>query len=584
MRRAIGLPSIQVWAALCSFTLTVLPCASSAQIPSQAQDRPDTRSDKDFQHTGQLSLLLQDTTGEAFFAGATVTLYPRDMNAAQTLRTVADVNGRARFTMLPAGPYVLEIAAPGYRTIQQAIMINGTNQTPNLTFSLVPVAVSGKVKLGAASVAPKAIKETDKALRALEANRINEAQQHLALALAIDPNFADGNYLMGVVLLRQKDSARARAYLQRSVEFSPDHAAGFLALGEAEYLEHDYARATESLQKFLQSEPHSPQAPVARKYVEAMQKALPSGASGDAGSAPGASEGATPGESQTTDAAKQAALPDLPAPGKLDPTTESSWAPPDVDDEKLDLDSNGACQLDEVVRSAGRRMQELVANVNRFTATENLEHFKLSPLGLETSRESRKFKYVAEIHPMGGSDLEVEEYRRDANGKEDFPDGIATIGLSSLALIFHPNLSARYEFRCDGRGAWEGHQAWVVHFQQKHEESSGMLTYIVAGRSVAVGLRGRAWIDANNMQVLAMESDIMNPLPEIRLKRDHQVIEYGPVSFRKDSMQLWLPKSADWYCSISGRRFHRRHSFSQFLLFSVDDRQSISAPKVDESQ
>jgi hypothetical protein len=59
---------------------------------------------------------------------------------------------------------------------------------------------------------------------------------------------------------------------------------------------------------------------------------------------------------------------------------------------------------------------------------------------------------------------------------------------------------------------------------------------------------------------------------------DHQLIEYGPVNFRNKSLQLWLPKSADWYCSISGRRFHRRHTFSQFLLFSVDDKQKISAP------
>ncbi|HYL84497.1 MAG TPA: hypothetical protein VE263_09700, partial [Candidatus Angelobacter sp.] len=68
------------------------------------------------------------------------------------------------------------------------------------------------------------------------------------------------------------------------------------------------------------------------------------------------------------------------------------------------------------------------------------------------------------------------------------------------------------------------------------------------------------------------------PAPEIRLLRDHQLIEYGPVSFRQNSTQLWLPKSADWYCNISGHRFHRRHTFSQFLLFSVEDKQKISAP------
>ena len=56
-------------------------------------------------------------------------------------------------------------------------------------------------------------------------------------------------------------------------------------------------------------------------------------------------------------------------------------------------------------------------------------------------------------------------------------------------------------------------------------------------------------------------------------------IEYGPVDFRNDTMHLWLPKSADWYSSLSGQRYHRRHTFSQFLLFSVDDQQKIGKPK-----
>jgi hypothetical protein len=95
-----------------------------------------------------------------------------------------------------------------------------------------------------------------------------------------------------------------------------------------------------------------------------------------------------------------------------------------------------------------------------------------------------------------------------------------------------------------------------------------------------VGLKGRAWVDAETSQIVAMESDIMKPIPEIKLFRDHQLVEYGPVSFRNNTTQLWLPKSADWYCSISGKRFYRRHAFSEFLLFSVDDKQKISAPQV----
>lgn len=581
----VGSPLLRVCVIVCGVLLLVLEAiqAQQPQIPSQAQERSDTRADKDYGYSGQISLLVQETTGEPFFSGATIKLFTHDIDTRQTLSTVADLNGRAKFTGLPVGTYVMEITAPGYRTVQQQVLITGTQKAQDLVVSLVPLAVEGKVKMGGVAVAPKAVKETDKAMRAMEGNRFEEAQQHLAQALAIDPNFADGNYLMGLVLLRQKNPAKACAYLQRSLELAPEHTAAFLALGEAEYLTQDYPRATDSLEKFLQAQPNSPQASVARKYVNAMRKAQLASVTADPSNREAVVGENTPGAAAPS-ANAAPALADLPAPAELDPATQSSWAPPDVDEEKLVVDPDRACQLDSVVKGAGQRMRELVTNVNSFTATETLEHIKLSPMGVEMSRESLKYKYVAEFRPVGNSELAVEEYRGGSEAKRDyFPDGIATNGLSSLAMIFHPNLASRYEFRCEGLGSWGGKPAWVVHFRQRSDQSNGMLTYNVSGHSVAVSLRGRAWIDAKSMQILAMESDIAHPLPEIRLKRDHQLIEYGPVEFRAKKVQLWLPKSADWYCSISGKHFHRRHTFSQFLLFSVEHQEKFITPTVTDS-
>jgi hypothetical protein len=37
------------------------------------------------------------------------------------------------------------------------------------------------------------------------------------------------------------------------------------------------------------------------------------------------------------------------------------------------------------------------------------------------------------------------------------------------------------------------------------------------------------------------------------------------------------------YYDWKGKRIHRRHSFSNYMLFAVDDRQKITTPKVDEA-
>jgi tetratricopeptide (TPR) repeat protein len=576
MRRLTDWSSnLALCAALSALALLFLPDSSAAQSLSSAT--PDTRGVKDFTSGGRITFQIQDSAGAPFFEGAAIRLVTSQVETS--ISTTSNQAGRAQFTDLPVGQYLVEIRAPGYRTVQEQVLISGSQKEQNITVALVPTAVGAKVKVGSISTSPKAIKESEKALQALQLNRLDQAQQHLSLALGYDPNFADGNYLMGLLLLRLKDPSKATAYLQKSLKLSPEHTAALLALGEAQYLAHDYSSAAASFEKFLHDQPNSPQAPVAQKYADTLRKMSLPRASGDAVAAAGISD-LSSSDVRDLSGGAAAADSDLPPLPDLNPVTEANWAPPDVDSEKLDLDSNDACELNQVIDAAGSRAQELVQNVDRFTATEEIEHSIISPMGLQTSRETRKFEYLVEIHQVGKTDLDVKEYRNSNSSVaiKDFPGHIATVGLPTLALIFHPYMRARYEFRCEGRSSWHGHAAWVVHFHQRSDHASSMLTYHVGNRFVAVGQKGRAWIDVGTSQVLAMESDLMHTAPEIRLLRDHQLIEYGPVSFRDKSLQLWLPKSADWYCSLSGQRFHRRHTFSQFLLFSIDDKQNIGAP------
>jgi len=570
MRRVSAPTAMRTRAFLCGLALLFLPRLSAAQRG------PDTRATKDYAATGQLTVQIQDTDGVPFFQGATVTLLTRDSD--EKLSTISDQNGRARFTILPVGQYLVEIAAPGYHTVQEQILISTAREARSLTVSMVPATGGAKVKAGSVSVSPKAVKESEKALRALQLNRLAEARQHLALSLAYDPTFADADYLMGLLLLREKLSAKAVAYLQKSLQLSPNHPTALLALGEAQYLEHDYERAAESLERFFRDQPNSPQAPVAQVYVDAIHQLLQAKAAGGTEALATTSD-PSPLTSNSLGGGAASTDPELPPLPDITPATEANWAPPDVDAEKLDLNSAPGCDLGDIMQSSAKRIQQLIQNVDRFTATEAIEHFNLSPMGLETSRETRKFEYLVEIHKVDTSDLDVQEYRNGSVATEEFPGHIATVGLPTLALIFHPYLQDRYEFRCEGRSAWQGKPAWVVHFQQRTDRSSEMLTYHVGTRFVSVGLKGRAWIDADTSQIVAMESDITHPVPEIGLSRDHQLIEYGPVSFRSKSIQLWLPKSADWYCSMSGRRFHRRHSFSQFFLFSVEQNEKLGNPK-----
>jgi hypothetical protein len=179
--------------------------------------------------------------------------------------------------------------------------------------------------------------------------------------------------------------------------------------------------------------------------------------------------------------------------------------------------------------------------------------------------------------------FDVIEYRGNKYSPAQFPDGVETRGLPSMALIFHPNNAENFAMSCEGLGQWNGTPAWQVHFRQRPDKPKTIRAYRIGenGPSYPVALRGRVWIAADSYQIVRMETDLVAALPEIRLFVDHIVVEYGPMRFKNRNVEMWLPQSAELYSDWRGKRMHRRHSFSNYMLFSVDEKQYISEPKTE---
>ena len=65
----------------------------------------------------------------------------------------------------------------------------------------------------------------------------------------------------------------------------------------------------------------------------------------------------------------------------------------------------------------------------------------------------------------------------------------------------------------------------------------------------------------------------------MELSRDHQAIDYGSVQFEHGGTSLWLPWYAELYMELRGKRYHHRHTLTDYKLFSVDTTHAVSAPK-----
>jgi len=197
-------------------------------------------------------------------------------------------------------------------------------------------------------------------------------------------------------------------------------------------------------------------------------------------------------------------------------------------------------------------------------------HVDLDDLGVPRNKISLRFDYVASIRENKPGIILVDEYRTWHSQVEDFPDHIATRGLPALAFVFHPDIRDNFEMTCEGLGTWNGAPTWLVRFQQREDKPHHTQEYVVNHQVFPVSVKGRAWIAADSFQIVRMESDLVQPIPQILLFSQHWSVDYGPVHFPKQNEELWLPTKAELYFNFMKHRYFRRHSFDHFMLFSVD--------------
>jgi len=263
-------------------------------------------------------------------------------------------------------------------------------------------------------------------------------------------------------------------------------------------------------------------------------------------------------------------------------TRQPSWLPPQVDETVPPVEPGSACNLEEVLQKAGQRIQEFVGNVERFTATESLVHETINKSGAVSGSEKRRYNYMVSIAEIQPEIFDVEEYRSGGSSLADAPGGMITKGLPALVLIFHPYQSGSFSMKCEGLANFNGQPAWQIYFRQRADRPNRIRSYKMGenGPSHPLALKGRAWFVADSYQIAGLQSDLIDPLADIRLTVDHASIEYGPVHFSSRGVDMWLPKTAELYSDPRGKRIHRRLSFSNYLLFAVDEKQKISAPNV----
>jgi len=614
-----------------SFSLGLLVffgLAMPSGIFPQAQPGP-AASGLGSDEVGNIVVSVHAASGSTLDAMATVNLYTQFHQLYSSATAGA---GSVRFEGVPLGTYIVEAVVPGYFSAEEQVelMMRNDQQRVSLSMRLLSDPSGQPVNAKPPFLAPKAQKELAKGLEDLRASRFEDAHKHLENARRLAPQNPDINYLLGVLASKSAGAAQATSYWEKAISNFPNHVFSLIALGEAKLSQGDLKSAKDYLKRAVAADPsswraHELLAHLALQdgsYADAQQEAERTLdiAKGQANGArlvlakaliaqskraeatlvleafldanptePGAASArrllnglansksehasSTPAAETTAVAHIASALPVVPPlPARV------SWIPPDVDAGVPPVENGTPCHLDEILPRTQKNVVKFTYSLDRFTATEKFEDQLVSRQGVPVANTTLSFDYLVSMHQVRPGILNVDEYRNGSLSLDVFPDGIATLGLPAVILIFHPAHADEFEMECEGLGYWRGMPAWQIHFRQKANRKAMLRTYRLNGSLYPVPLKGRAWVSRDLLQVVRIETDLLRPMPEIKLLGEHQEIDYGPIAFTSRHTELWLPATTDFYTEFRGKRVHRRLTYANYLLFSVDDAQKVSAP------
>jgi len=255
------------------------------------------------------------------------------------------------------------------------------------------------------------------------------------------------------------------------------------------------------------------------------------------------------------------------------------WVPPQVDAPLGSRISSPPCLLSDVLQQAGARANELYTSLESFSAQERIEYQAWDHMGYLQDSRMGTFDYVV-LFSLTPGGMTVDESRHPEHGSPLLAVFTQEIGLPEMALLFLPEMQDEYEMSCEGLVDWNGRRTQVVHFLHRKDKPSHTLSFRDANGAVyPAKLKGRAWIATDSGEVVHLEFSLVEEVPQVKVRRWYLSINYAPVQFHTQNVRMLLPQTVDAWCDFVDHRTIVYHTFTDFLLFSVQTDEKTGKPK-----
>jgi Flp pilus assembly protein TadD len=207
--------------------------------------------------TGALEVSVRDERGALLATSAVVRLSSAD--DVPTGQVAATSGGQVTFHNLTPGNYSIDVQASGYTKGHAEIRVTIYGATEmEIELHESPSANSLNIAPGSGEfLAPKAKKELELGLEALQKKDLIEAQRHLEKAGHLAPMHSEVLYLLGTLNMQMGDLVRSEDLLGKAIQMNAQHARAHETLGILLSNERRFDEAVTPLQKALELNPRS---------------------------------------------------------------------------------------------------------------------------------------------------------------------------------------------------------------------------------------------------------------------------------------------------------------------------------------
>jgi hypothetical protein len=242
--------------------------------------------------------------------------------------------------------------------------------------------------------------------------------------------------------------------------------------------------------------------------------------------------------------------------------------------------------LPAILSAVGKNISNLFASLPNICSEEAIHQERLGRNGQARAHQEYKYRYLLLTEGERGG-VGINEQRANLRGQATSLSGLTedtmlTSGFLSGSLIFHPIFQSESTFRLLGRQKVNGRNTFVIVYAQNPAKSRLRGSFRQDENVRVTYTQGMAWVDAENDQIIRLTSDLLSPVPQVRLKRETTDMEFSEVALKRVPQKFWLPVAVTVTVDWNGKILRNKHLYSDFLISDVNFTQKIARPKMAE--